>query len=141
MDMSLIVPCTAMFLIRTPTASENAVSEGQDEPSQETVVRMALKGYASRPALKDSARQVANSVEGVATVDMGLTRNLLIGCHPIVQNGSISLYGTILNQADKAIAGMMATQVIGSLAVENNLAVEMAGQQEEAGTTPRIGER
>jgi hypothetical protein len=141
MDMSLIVPCTARFLIRTPTASENAVSEGQDEPFQEALVRMALEGYASRPALQDSARQVGNSVEGVAAVDMGLTRDLLIGCHPIVQNGSISLYETVLSEADKAIGGMMATQVIGSLAVENNLVVEMGGQREEAGTTPRIGER
>jgi hyperosmotically inducible periplasmic protein len=145
---------------------------------------VALKGYASRPTLKDSAERIAKGVEGVAAVDnrievlslspnddrirtegyariygngslsrynpnrgtplylsstrlsMGLTQDPPIGYHPIhiiVQNGNIRLYGTVLNEADKAIAGMLANQVSGSFSIENNLAVEMADHRDAVG--------
>ncbi len=137
---------------------------------------VVLRGYASRPTLKDDAERVVKSVEGVASVDnrievlplspnddgiraqayvriygnsqlsrynpnrgspifmsparaaAGITRDPPVGFHPIhiiVRNGNITLYGTVLNEGDKAIAGMMANQVTGSFAVENELAVEI----------------
>lgn len=136
-----------------------------------------LKGYASRPTLKDSVERVVKGIEGVAAVEnrietlptagnddrvrteayfriygnrslsrynpnrgsplflsptrvmTGLTLDPPIGFHPIhivVKNGNITLFGTVLNEADKAIAGMSANQVSGSFSVDNQLSVEMA---------------
>jgi len=42
----------------------------------------------------------------------------------IVDNGHISLYGTVINDMDKQIAGMRANQVFGAFSVLNNLTVE-----------------
>src|ERR1700746_92044 len=42
----------------------------------------------------------------------------------IVDNGHISLYGTVINNMDKQIAGMRANQVFGAFSVQNNLTVE-----------------
>jgi hyperosmotically inducible periplasmic protein len=42
----------------------------------------------------------------------------------IVDNGHISLYGTVINDMDKQIAGMRANQVFGAFSVQNNLVVE-----------------
>jgi osmotically-inducible protein OsmY len=42
----------------------------------------------------------------------------------IVDNGHISLYGTVINDMDKQIAGMRANQVFGAFSVQNNLTVE-----------------
>ena len=136
-----------------------------------------LKGYASRPTLKESVERVVKGIEGVAAVEnrietlptagnddrvrteayfriygnrslsrynpnrgsplflsptrvmTGLTLDPPIGFHPIhiiVKNGNITLFGTVLNEADKAIAGMSANQVSGSFKVDNELGVEMA---------------
>jgi hyperosmotically inducible periplasmic protein len=42
----------------------------------------------------------------------------------IVDNGHISLYGTVINDMDKQIAGMRANQIPGAFSVQNNLVVE-----------------
>ena len=42
----------------------------------------------------------------------------------IVENGHVSLYGTVINSMDKQIAGMRANQVPGAFSVQNNLVVE-----------------
>jgi hyperosmotically inducible protein len=42
----------------------------------------------------------------------------------IVENGHVSLYGTVINTMDKQIAGMRANQVPGAFSVQNNLVVE-----------------
>src|ERR1700751_6390574 len=42
----------------------------------------------------------------------------------IVDNGHISLYGTVINQMDKEIAVIRANQVFGAFSVQNNLVVE-----------------
>src|SRR5215468_2558780 len=42
----------------------------------------------------------------------------------IVDNGHISLYGTVINDMDKQIAGMRANLVFGAFRVQNNLTVE-----------------
>ncbi len=42
----------------------------------------------------------------------------------IVENGHVSLYGTVINPMDKQIAGMRANQVPGAFSVQNNLVVE-----------------
>lgn len=183
--------------------------QSTDQPPQQAIVRMAqsvqkeilrlpnygvfdwitfsfqgynlvLKGYASRPTLKDSAERVAKDVEGVAAVEnrievlslsrmddrvrtqayvriygnstlsrynpnrgtpifmsparmaAGITQDPPIGNHPIhivVQNGNITLYGTVLNEGDKSIAGMMANQVQGAFAVKNELTVETSQKE------------
>src|SRR6266436_401866 len=42
----------------------------------------------------------------------------------IVENGHVSLYGTVINPMDKQIAGMRANQVPGAFSVQNNLVVD-----------------
>jgi hyperosmotically inducible protein len=69
-----------------------------------------------------------------ARIAAGLTQDPPVGNHPIhivVQNGNITLYGTVLNDGDKSIAGMMANQVPGAFSVKNELTVEMAQQKEK----------
>jgi osmotically-inducible protein OsmY len=40
-----------------------------------------------------------------------------------VENGHLSLYGTVANTMDKNIAGIRANQVFGAFSVQNNLQV------------------
>jgi osmotically-inducible protein OsmY len=47
----------------------------------------------------------------------------------IVDNGHISLYGTVINDMDKQIAGIRANQVFGAFSVQNNLVVENSSKQ------------
>jgi osmotically-inducible protein OsmY len=47
----------------------------------------------------------------------------------IVDNGHISLYGTVINEMDKQIAGMRANQIPGAFSVQNNLVVENGSKQ------------
>jgi len=42
----------------------------------------------------------------------------------IVENGHVSLYGTVISPMDKQIAGMRANQVFGAFSVQNNLVVD-----------------
>ena len=41
----------------------------------------------------------------------------------VVENGNLTLYGTVATAMDKQIAGMRANQVFGVFSVQNNLAV------------------
>lgn len=144
---------------------------------------VVLKGYASRPTLKDSAERLTRQVEGVAAVDnrievlplspnddriraetfvrvyghpslnrynpnrgvpifmspariaAGITNDPPRGFFPIhivVKNGNVTLYGVVDNSGDKAIAGMMANQVGGSFAVDNELVVANDDQKKDA---------
>lgn len=47
----------------------------------------------------------------------------------IVDNGHISLYGTVINDMDKQIAGMRANQIPDVFSVQNNLQVESSSKQ------------
>lgn len=47
----------------------------------------------------------------------------------IVDNGHISLYGAVISDMDKQIAGMRANQVFGAFSVQNNLVVENSSKQ------------
>ena len=73
-----------------------------------------------------------------ARIAMGLTQDPPVGNHPIhivVQNGNITLFGTVLNEGDKSIAGMQANQVPGGFAVQNNLQVETS-QKPQSSNNP-----
>jgi len=45
----------------------------------------------------------------------------------VVENGKVSLYGTVDSAMDKQIAGMRANQVFGVFSVQNNLAIAGRG--------------
>ncbi len=47
----------------------------------------------------------------------------------IVANGHVTLYGSVDNATDKAVAGLRANQIFGAFTVENKLQVAGAGQQ------------
>ncbi len=58
--------------------------------------------------------------------DPALRRYAIDPAYPIrivVDNGHLSLYGTVDNQMDKTVAGMRANQVFGAFTVQNNLIV------------------
>ncbi len=58
--------------------------------------------------------------------DPALRRYAIDPAYPIrivVDNGHLSLYGTVDNQMDKTVAGMRANQVFGAFTVQNNLVV------------------
>jgi hyperosmotically inducible protein len=47
----------------------------------------------------------------------------------IVDNGHLTLYGSVDNKMDKEVAGIRANQLFGAFSVDNKLQVEKAGQQ------------
>lgn len=70
-----------------------------------------------------------------ARMAAGITNDPPIGFHPIhiiVRNGNITLQGVVDTAGDKAIAGMMANQVTGAFAVENELVVANEEQAKDA---------
>jgi hyperosmotically inducible periplasmic protein len=141
---------------------------------------LILKGYASRPVLKDDIARAVKGVEGITTVDNqikvlplsnnddriraavynriftqpalrkynanqgsigraigpgagislaagGVTNTPPIGFHAIhiiVNNGHVTLYGTVLNKGDSDIAGMQANGTPGTFSVENDITVQ-----------------
>ena len=59
--------------------------------------------------------------------DPVLSRYAIVPTYPIrivVENGHVTLYGTVANQMDKQVAGIRANQVFGAFSVQNNLQVE-----------------
>jgi osmotically-inducible protein OsmY len=59
--------------------------------------------------------------------DPVLSRYAIDPAYPIrivVDNGKLSLYGTVATQMDKNVAGIRANQVFGAFSVQNNLEVE-----------------
>jgi hyperosmotically inducible periplasmic protein len=59
--------------------------------------------------------------------DPVLSRYAINPAYPIrivVENGKLSLYGTVASQMDKNVAGIRANQVFGAFTVQNNLLVE-----------------
>jgi len=59
--------------------------------------------------------------------DPVLSRYAIDPAYPIrivVDNGKLSLYGTVATQMDKNVAGIRANQVFGAFSVQNNLQVE-----------------
>lgn len=59
--------------------------------------------------------------------DPVLSRYAIDPAYPIrivVDNGHVTLYGTVLTQMDKQVAGIRANQVFGAFSVQNNLEVE-----------------
>ncbi len=56
-----------------------------------------------------------------------LSRYAIDPAYPIrivVENGHVTLYGTVANQMDKQVAGIRANQVFGAFSVQNDLQVE-----------------
>ena len=113
---------------------------------------VTLIGEVREPVSLDSATAIANSLPGVKEVinnvkvapvsnfddrirlaatraiygDSVLNRYAIDPAHPIrivVDNGHLTLYGTVENKADKQVAGIRAGQVFGVFKVQNNLTV------------------
>ncbi len=105
----------------------------------------ALADIANMPGVKDVIANI--SVEPVSIFDDGLrlrAARLIYGdsvlskyavdpARPIrivVDNGHITLYGSVDSTMDKQIAGMRANQLPGAFSVENNLQVEAKSNQQ-----------
>jgi BON domain len=114
---------------------------------------VTLLGEVTRPTLKSDAGNVVKGIEGVEKVDNqikvlplssmddririatyraifsqpGLDRYAMQAVPPIhiiVDNGKVTLVGTVANQADKDRAALQANGVSGVFSVTNNLRVE-----------------
>ena len=104
----------------------------------------ALADIANMPGVKDVVANI--SIEPVSVFDDGLRvsaaraiyRDSVLSkyatdpAHPIriiVENGHITLYGSVDNTMDKNVAGIRANQLFGAFTVDNKLVVEKdAGQ-------------
>jgi hyperosmotically inducible periplasmic protein len=99
----------------------------------------ALADIANMPGVKDVVSNI--SVEPTSIFDDGiriraaraiyrdpvLSKYAIDPAHPIriiVDNGHITLYGSVDNTMDKTVAGIRANQVFGAFSVENKLVVE-----------------
>jgi hyperosmotically inducible protein len=118
---------------------------------------VTLEGSVVRPTLKSDAESAVKSVEGVGSVvnkvqvlplsamddqsrtalyraiygDPTLSRyaySSLASIHIIVNNGNVTLEGTVDNEADKNLAGLRANGVPNVFSVKNNLVVTGASK-------------
>jgi len=115
---------------------------------------VTLMGQVTRPTLKSDAENVVKTIEGVAKVindirvlplspmDNGIriavfrkiyewdsplfiySQRAVPQIHIIVDNGNVTLAGTVDSQSDKEIAGMRTNQVPGIFSVKNDLVVK-----------------
>jgi BON domain len=114
---------------------------------------VTLMGQVTRPALKSDAENVVKTIEGVTKVvndiqvlplssnddririavfrklyefDSPLFRYIegaIPQIHIVVDNGNVTLVGTVDNLSDKEVAGIRANQVPGVFSVKNDLVV------------------
>ena len=99
----------------------------------------ALADIYNQPGVKDVVENIA--IEPASTFDDGLrlraaraiyrdpalSKYAIDPAKPIriiVDNGHVTLYGSVINAMDKQIAGMRAGQLFGAFSVENKLVVE-----------------
>ena len=104
----------------------------------------ALYDIANMPGVKDVIDNI--SIEPVSQFDDGLrlralrviygdtvlSRYAIDPARPIriiVDNGHLTLYGSVDNKMDKEVAGIRANQLFGAFSVDNKLQVEGKGQQ------------
>jgi BON domain-containing protein len=114
---------------------------------------VTLFGEASRPTLKSDAERAVREIEGVERVDNQIkvlpvsptddhirraTYRKIFGhdmlwqyqfravppIHIVVENGHVTLEGTVARSMEKQVAGMQANSVSGVFSVVNNLRVE-----------------
>jgi osmotically-inducible protein OsmY len=109
---------------------EDRTGVGRDE---------ALADIYNQPGVKDVVENIR--IEPASTFDEGLrlraarviyrdpalSKYAIDPAHPIriiVDNGHVTLYGSVINTMDKQIAGMRAGQLFGAFSVDNKLVVE-----------------
>jgi len=114
---------------------EDRTGVGRDE---------AMADIANTPGVKDVINNVR--IEPVSTFDDGIRlraaraiyRDSVLGRYAtdparpiriIVDNGHVTLYGSVDNAMDKQIAGIRANQIFGAFSVENKLQVGGSNQQ------------
>ncbi|HNY39467.1 MAG TPA: BON domain-containing protein [Bryobacteraceae bacterium] len=114
--------------------------------------KVTLLGEVSRPTLKTQAERVVKGLPGVTTVDnhihvlplslyddrlrLAFVRTIFgnpvlsrysWGAQPpihfIVENGTLTLKGTVSNEGDRNLAGILANGIPGAFAVNNELVV------------------
>jgi len=109
---------------RTGSDRDSAVSLANNLPGVKDVVSNIKVSPASN--FDDRIRiQTARAIYR----DPVLSRYAIDPARPIrivVDNGHVTLYGAVANQADKEVAGIRASQVFGAFSVQNNL--EVAGK-------------
>lgn len=119
--------------------------------------KVILMGEVVRPTLKEDAGRVVKGIEGVTEVDNQIkvlppspmddrirheefrsiygfpalsryAEGAIPQLHIVVDNGHVTLYGIVDNEADKDMAGLRANTVSGVFSVTNNLQVAAPGK-------------
>jgi hyperosmotically inducible periplasmic protein len=106
---------------RTPYDRESAVSLANNTPGVKDVVNevtvLPVSSFDDAIRLRAARAIYGNAVLNRYAIDPALPIRI------VVNNGNISLYGTVDSKAAKAIAGIQANSVPGVFSVQNNLQV------------------
>jgi hyperosmotically inducible protein len=107
--------------VKEPVSRDSAASLVSSVPGVKEVVdnvKVApVSGYYDRIRVAATRAIYGNSVLSRYAIDPALPIRI------VVDNGKLTLYGTVENKMDKQIAGMKAGQVFGVFQVQNNLVV------------------
>ena len=112
---------TLSGLTRTPVSKDSALAIANMTPGVKEVVDnitvAPVSGFDDRIRLAATRAIYRDSVLGKYGTDPALPIRI------VVDNGKLSLYGTVESTMDKQIAGIRAGQVFGVFSVQNNLTV------------------
>jgi hyperosmotically inducible periplasmic protein len=112
---------TLSGLTRTPVGKDSALAIANMTPGVKEVVDnitvAPVSGFDDRIRLAATRAIYRDSVLGKYGTDPALPIRI------VVDNGKLSLYGTVESTMDKQIAGIRAGQVFGVFSVQNNLTV------------------
>ena len=112
---------TLMGTTRTPVSKDSALAIAADMPGVKDVVDnitvAPVSGFDDRIRLAATRAIYRDNVLGRYGTDPALPIRI------VVDNGKLTLYGTVQSAMDKQIAGIRAGQVFGVFSVQNNLTV------------------
>jgi hyperosmotically inducible periplasmic protein len=110
--------------VRNPVDRDSAIAEVVNTPGVKGVVEN-IKVAPTSPFDDDLRIRTARAIYR----DPSLSRYGIVPQAPIrivVNNGHVALYGVVLNEMDRTIAGIRASQVPGAFSVENHLMTEQS---------------
>jgi hypothetical protein len=107
---------------------DNQVEVLPNSPNDDRIRAAVYNRIYTQPSLSKYNANQGNlgRAMGPGLMAGGITNNPPIGFHAIhiiVKNGHVMLYGVVLNEMDKTIAGMQANSAPGAFSVDNDLIV------------------
>jgi hyperosmotically inducible periplasmic protein len=107
--------------VKNPVSRDSAFSIASSVPGVKEVVDnirvLPVSNFDDEIRLRATRAIYGNSVLGRYAIDPALPIRI------VVDNGKLTLYGTVESKMDKEVAGIKASQVFGVFSVQNNLVV------------------